>query len=376
MTDFVDALLSAGNKAKGFPSTFTTSTDGETGVIETPAMPGEITDFDDILERCGFDPEVFELDGTPRISRWQAQTPDGVEWMTSYKISVRLRRHAADIDDLVAEIHRSVPIVTTTTASSGVLVVAAGDLQIGKADGDGTEGIIRRFKRSIDRAADEARADPPETILLAFLGDCVEGMVSQQGRVVGNSDLGLTDQLRVLRHLVTYAVLELQGLAGELHVATVPGNHDEAYRSPVPAAPTDSFAIDSVRAVDEAFELAGRGEDLTFHYPLESELALEVEVGGHAFLLAHGHQWRKNGGHFEWWRKQAFSYQTGAHAEYLLAGHRHHFEVDSDSHRFFIQVPALESRSDWWRNQSGQVSNPGIVLLRPGLTQPDKIAVV
>jgi predicted phosphodiesterase len=376
--DFVDALLREDGKAKGRPQGYSTETDGDTGVIETPGLRGDVADFDGILRECGFDPEVFELDGSPRISRWEAQTPDGAEWLTSYRIAVRRKADPADAldaEELVRAIHSGGPDLSLESEGSGVLVVALGDIQIGKASGDGTEGIVRRFRESIAGAMREIEDNPPSSILLAILGDCIEGVVSQKGRVIGSSDLGLTDQLRVLRHLLTHAIRELCRAGVMVHVAVVSGNHDEAFRDPVEASPNDSFAIDSVRAVEEAFVLAG-WEGLTFHYPAESELSLAVTVEGHRFLLAHGHQWRKAGGHFDWWRKQAFSYQTGHDAEYLLAGHRHHFEVDTDSRRFYIQVPALESRSDWWRNQSGQVGNPGMVLLRPGDRQPSMIKVV
>jgi hypothetical protein len=44
----------------------------------------------------------------------------------------------------------------------------------------------------------------------------------------------------------------------------------------------------------------------------------------------------------------------------LLAGHLHHLRVDRES-RTFIQVPALESESTWFRHRAGGVSEPGIV---------------
>src|SRR5699024_1942253 len=101
-------------------------------------------------------------------------------------------------------------------------------------------------------------------------GDCVEGVVSQGGKNIGNNDLTLTEQLRVLRHLMTQTIARFADAGAEVTVASVPGNHDETYRAPVNAKPHDSFAVDSLRAVQEAFELAGR-EDVTFLYPKESE---------------------------------------------------------------------------------------------------------
>lgn len=357
---------------------YTTEYDGERGVIETPRFNAPPDSFDSILSEAGFDPEVFELVGPPVVKTWDAQTPDGVRRLFSYRLTVRRRVEAVDVDELVAAI-----LDTAADAASSErervdapTVFAVGDLQLGKDSGDGTDGIVRRFIRSVDNAVERYRMEPTDTVLIAFLGDCIEGVVSQGGKVIGDSDLVLTDQLRLLRSLMTRAVLAFREVCPNVVVASVPGNHDQTHRSPVEAKPHDSFAVDSLRAVEEAFTLADRLDGLDFRYPEESELGIALEVAGVRFLLAHGHQWR-TGKHFDWWKGQSFSRQSGHDASYLLAGHRHHFSVDTESDRFFVQVPSLEQRSDWWRNKTGQVGNPGAVYLVPGTNgQPRSLAVI
>ena len=372
----IDGLVAEMCKPQQETEGYRTEFDGQTGVIETPRM-GQVESFDDILAEAGFDPERFEMSGHPTVKTWDAQTPDGVSRLYSYKLSVVPRSERVNVDDLVAVIREQAPTARPQAVGSALpAVIAVGDLQLGKGDGDGSEGIVRRFKQSIDRAVERIRIDTPNTALIAFLGDCIDGIVSQGGKVIGGADLTLTEQLRLLRHLFQYAIQEVTKLVPEVHVASVPGNHDETHRQPVEAPAHDSFAVDSLRAVEEAYHLAGRTDGLHFHYPEPSELTIAVTVAGHKFLLAHGHQWR-TGKHFDWWKGQAFSRQTGHDAEYLLAGHRHHFEVDTESDRFFIQVPSMESRSDWWRNKTGQVGNPGAVLMSPGPHgQPSQLAVI
>lgn len=357
---------------------YRTETDGNTAVIETPA--GEVAnDFDQMIRDAGFDPDVFTLAKHPTVKTWDAQTPAGVKRLYSYRLDLTRKAgsEAVRVDDLVKVLHEAgrIPEVTTSGGDKAA-VVAVGDLQLGKGDGDGTEGIVRRFKAAIDTAVADLEDIPAEHVVLAFLGDCIEGSVSQGGKVMAGWDMNLTEQLRLLRHLMTYAIRRLLTVCDDITVASVPGNHDETHRSPLPSEPTDSYAVDSLRAVQEAFDLAGIC-DVEFMYPHRGELTIELEAGsGDGLLLAHGHQWRTDK-HFDWWKGQAFSGQTGSDARYLLAGHRHHFSVDTESERFFVQVPALESRSDWWRNKTGQVGNPGAVFMRLNNTaQPTSIQII
>ena len=348
--------------------------DGEGGeATSRPLLASSEYDPDETLRDAGLDPEMFEVSNF-RFSTWDAQTKAGIETFRSYKFSFRKKAGAdeesVDIEELVDVISGWEPgsDLDGPSGKFGPSVFAVGDLQLGKGDGDGSDGIVRRYMQALEAGIERwasSDADSKE-LLIAFLGDCIEGVVSQGGRNIGNNDLTLTEQLRVLRHLMTQTVARFADAGAVVTVASVPGNHDETHRAPVNAKPHDSFAVDSLRAVEEAFTLAGR-DDVTFLYPKESELAIAATVGGVGFLMAHGHQWR-TGKHYQWWQGQAFSAQTGHDAQWLLAGHRHHLFLDTESDRYFLQVPALEQCSDWWRNKTGQVGNPGAVYLE---VEPD-----
>lgn len=349
--------------------------DGEAGEATSPPVPADQPfDHTKTLEEAGLDPELFEVSNV-RFSIWDAQTKEGQEKFKSWKFNFREKKAEdadllADIDELVDAVLAWRPGATVSEPASkgGPSVFAVGDLQLGKGDGDGSEGIIARYMSALESGIERWASSDAESndVLIAFLGDCIEGVVSQGGRNAGNNDLTLTEQLRVLRHLMTQTVARFADAGARVTVASVPGNHDETHRIPVNSKPHDSFAVDSLRAVHEAYKLAGR-EDVTFLYPGESELTIATTVGGVTFLLAHGHQWGNNK-HYAWWKGQSFSQQTGHDAQWLLAGHRHHLFIDTESDRFFLQVPALEQRSDWWRNKTGQVGNPGAVYLE---VEPD-----
>lgn len=361
-----------GARIPGAPTGHTVHTDGDTATIDTPPISGE-ADFDQILKRCGFDPAVYEIDGSPKVKRWEAQTPEGVEWLSSYGINVRKRADSrVDVDELVRMVHKPAEALGPKADLSGLpTVFAVGDTQLGKPDGDGTEGTVRRFKASVDDAIRLYRSNPTESVLIAFLGDLVEGFVSQGGRVAGYSELTLTEQLRLMRHLALYAIQQFRDACADVHIVTAPGNHGEALRAPFSTKPSDNFDTDVIRSVQEAFDLAGV-DGLTFHYPQGEELAVAVELGGVKILCHHGHSWRP-GKHFQWWEGQTFGKRTGWDAQYLLSGHLHHLHIEASSDRLFIQVPAMESRSDWWVNKTGQTGNPGAVYMIPA---PDGHPVV
>ena len=358
----IDGLNSAGMPKKGYEVT----QEGDVGTIETPYLAEADVDFDQILRKCGFSPDVYEIAGDPKVKRWEAQTPDGIEWLSSYGISVRKRAdQSADVDELVQIIRCEDTAALPPRADLDGLptVFAVGDTQLGKPDGDGTEGTVRRFKASVEKAVALYDKAPTQSVLIAFLGDLIEGFVSQGGKVAGYSELTLTEQLRLMRHLAAHAISEFRAVCADVHVAVAPGNHAEGFRAPFSTKPSDNFDTDVIRAVEEAYNLAGV-DGLTFHYPQGEELAVAVELGDVKILCHHGHSWRP-GKHFQWWEGQAFGKRTGWDAQYLLSGHLHHLHIEASSDRLFIQVPAMESRSDWWVNKTGQTGNPGAIYMIP-----------
>jgi hypothetical protein len=125
----------------------------------------------------------------------------------------------------------------------------------------------------------------------------------------------------------------------------------------------DSHDTESLIAVHDAAQLhPEKFGHVEFFVPTTDELTVVLDVAGTTIAHAHGHQWRP-GKHMEWWRSQAFhnADSIGA-AELLVAGHLHHEFVDTEGSRSFIQVPAMESESTWWRHSHGNRAAPGLVV--------------
>jgi hypothetical protein len=87
-----------------------------------------------------------------------------------------------------------------------------------------------------------------------------------------------------------------------------------------------------------------------------------LDVANTVVAHNHGHPWRP-GKHFEWWQGQAFNKASAMHqADLLLAGHLHHEFVDTEGARTFIQPPAMESESTWFRHNKGTTGAPGLIV--------------
>jgi predicted phosphodiesterase len=317
----------------------------------------------------GLDPAEWAVTGY-RSSEWTM--PNG-ETGVSRKFSFVRAGSPADsnrpnLDELIARIELHQPAARRPEGDHGFLVLL-GDMQFGKIDGDGVEGTLRRTIGCLDRAADRllqySEHYPIGHVHLGWLGDHIEGFVSQGGANVWRTPLTLNEQIRLTRRTMLYALELFAPLAERVSMAAVPGNHGESVRFAGKGVTRydDSHDTESLIAVADAAKLnPGAFGHVEFYVPETDELTVVLDVAGTVVAHAHGHQWRP-GKHFEWWRGQAFSKTSAMHqADLLVAGHLHHEHVDSDGPRTFIQPPSMESESTWWRHAKGTTGAPGLIV--------------
>ncbi|MEU5433797.1 hypothetical protein AB0G73_10510 [Streptomyces sp. NPDC020719] len=325
----------------------------------------------DVLRAHHLDPAEWEVTSF-RSSEWtMANGEPGLSARFSFgRRKVPAEVEHPSVDELLKVFDEASGFVQSDEEGEFTYIVALGDMQFGKIDGDGYEGTLKRAMQCIDKAANllaeyRKRFDI-EHVHLAWLGDHVEGFVSQGGANVWRTQLTLTEQIRLTRRLMAYAITRFASLANRLTVVAVPGNHGEAVRPGGKGVTRydDSHDTDALISVGEALALAG--EDfghVEVYVPDTDELTVVVECSGTVVAHAHGHQWRP-GKHFEWWRGQAFDKTSAMHtADLLLAAHLHHEFVDTDGPRTFVQIPAMESVSTWWRHLKGTRGAPGLMVM-------------
>lgn len=336
-------------------------------IVSRPYDPQCPTDHVSEMGEHGLDPDQWEVTKVRR-SRWQVY--DG-RWLEAFKIDVvpRGSHHAdrADCEALVTRIEKWRPRTTKTKRThEGTFVVPAGDTQLGKPEGGGSEATIDRFlaetEVTLRRLRNSLGRDRvAQTVVLPWMGDCIEGIVSQSGANNMRLDLTPTQQVRVYRRLMWAQVEQFAPLAERLVIPVVPGNHDEPMRiagkQPTPA--DDSWAIEGAVAVQDGVarnpELADKVE---FRFPGHDEMTITLNVGGTRIGMVHGHQFgRGANGWRTWWNDQGGGRTPIGTADVLLAAHLHHLRVqDHGDGRLFLQIPALDGGSQWFKSRKGDAS--------------------
>lgn len=341
--------------------------DGHHGWIQTGPLPERPKTWDEFIRDAGLDPEEVEVEEPVQVRGWDAPQAGGsVVRMRYYRLTVRRRTTKANLDALIkiAKQRRKTPPPPAEKAEAA-FVIALGDLQLGKADGDGTEGTLHRYfettRTAITRYKRIAKGAP---IYLIHLGDCIEGFQSQGGANAWRTTLTTTEQVELYEKILLEQVAALAAVTPNLVVVGIPGNHDEAHR-PLHTY-SDSWAMMAVKSVRNSLEFAGGYDHVKLHTPERDELTLTLDVCGTIVGMAHGHQWRA-GQATTWWAKQSHGRQPVGDADLLLSAHLHHLRIEhTGSDKTWIQVPALESGSQWWKHRTGEWGQPGVLTALVG----------
>lgn len=317
---------------------------------------------------------------------WTRETPEQDKATTQpvwrYRFAVEPAVAGLDIGELVQSVKRRKAAPAERPTGTAAYVIAMGDTQIGKMDGDGPEGTIDRILASVEgqkKRLKELRrlGRPVGDVYALWLGDCIEGFVSQGGGNAWRTQMTLTEQVRVVRRLMLHQIEELAPLADHVVLASIPGNHDEAVRFGKGITRyDDSWAVEAAVQVGDALELnkAAFGH-VSIVVPGRDELTLTLDIAGTRVGLAHGHQFRP-GKAQTWWAEQAHGLQPIGDATLLLTAHLHHLQVMQGGAKTHVQVPAFEGESTWWRHSHGQVAPSGAVTLVVGNGGWSDLAVV
>ena len=262
-------------------------------------------------------------------------------------------------------------------------VLATGDWQLGKIDGDGVSGTVDRIlaatDRSVERIKELKRLNKwSGNAVLALTGDCVEGFVSQNGGNTWRTGLTMTEQVRLYRRLAYHIVTTLSDEVDSLLVIAVPGNHGETVRlaGRMATRMDDSWDVDAIIAIADSLEQNKNAySHVKFVTPQKDEGTVVLDLGGTITAVAHGHQVPR-GDVPKWVAEHAKNMAPVGDAHLVITGHHHHLRVQSLGPRTWIQVPAMESESSWWKHRTGEVSPPGMVSALVGAGTWSELAVL
>jgi hypothetical protein len=331
-----------------------------------------------LLEGWRMDPDVWRIvEGTLLVNRWQTGAGD---WCHQYKAKLRRRiSQRIDVDELLAGLGKwKAPVERDGT---GTLVVCASDWQIGKADGDGTEGTVRRIVESGQRIVAHAKKVKPAQIVVVGMGDLIEGCDGHYASQTFTVELDRRQQVRVVRRLLRDWIVGLSRLGVPMVVSAVAGNHGENRKDG--KAFTGPGDNDDVAVVEVLAEILAANPDafghVAFHIP-DDRLEVLLDVDGWRVGFHHGHvagrgstpqQKQQN-----WWKDHAFMQSLIGDADYLITGHYHHLSVVDHGPRVHFQCPAMDGGSRWWEDRGGGRSASGSLTFMVGESGWDGLRVL
>jgi hypothetical protein len=342
--------------------------DGENGFAVTPAIPdGQVPDFKQFLLEQGFDPDLYEVVGNPRTSRWQKYDES---WLTSYRFNFRLKVREHDLKLLYSQAKKGLPKTPVTINFDKVLVVMLADFQLGKSDSrGGLQEQLERLMAAFTAVEKQAKRGKYAKVILADMGDIVEGFynkasmqqtytnqISQMQQV----DLAITLIWDLVKRVANHATVSF---------ASVASNHCQFRLNgqTVGLPGQDDWGIMIAKQIHRLSEETDMGVEVLIPNPHDESLAIDVFGDQfHILGLWHGHQSNRPEGVPSWWEKQAFGQQPVAAASIGLTGHFHHLRVQelgqhaNGGSRYWIQGKTMDNGSSWYRLNSGSESLPGI----------------
>ena len=344
---------------------------GEEGTVTTQPMEGEnAPDWSGVLRMWGLDPEHFEVVEPVLFNVW-GDTLGILNRQWKGKVIRKGKKLNADIDELIREIKKHKPRQSKQLTGEASLVVVASDWQVGKRDGDGLKGLIGRWLEAIEDVEWRLKelkkiGRPIDSITVLCLGDLVEGCDGHYDIQTFTVEEDRRNQVKIARRLLRDALIRWSKLVPSVTVAAVGGNHGENRKNG--KAFTTLNDNDDVALVEQVAEIFAANPEayghVRFAIPSE-ELSLTLEVHGKIIGISHGHLARNSGsveGKLKnWIAGQALGRQSIGDCDILVTGHYHTFKLADWGGVKWLQAPALDGGSVWWRQSTGEIADAGVL---------------
>jgi hypothetical protein len=346
---------------------------GDSGSITIQA-DGEPEDWDQILTELGRDVAHWVVvGGTVQVRAWDAAIGKGeVKRLHYYRAQIAPRSHfvRAEMFDVLRRAQRRTPAKRHTVSADVAQVECLADWQLGKAgeDGGGTPETVDRIQTCADLALDRARKVKPSRVVLAGLGDILEGCSGWYDGQAFTIDMDERQQFHVATELMMSIIDRFAGY--DVLVTGCTSNHGE--KRPVATGALDSRDLQLLDQVARICAHSERYSHVQFAGPDATDPHVtKFEAAGVRVATTHGHVGFKGGnaaGAAEGWLLGQIRGQApAADAEILISGHRHHLAVaEWGRRRTWFQCPANDGGSRWFRSRTGFQSPAGQLSLLVG----------
>jgi len=370
---FGNAKKSKSQHPKGWEPGLDTTKKEIVSKPQKKAVKPEDHKWDKYLEELGFNPEEFEIIEPFEIRTWTANMGAGeTEQFYYYKAKIISKNLINDRDfdykALIKEIKTKKPKAQKITGKDS-FVVCLSDWQMGKRDGDGTQGIVDRIEQMIPDVKARYKALKKQGVDLSNLyifglGDIVEGCDGFYPMQEFSVEYDLRRQKMIARRLLVKAITEWSPDFKNVVVGCVPGNHGENRKNGKSFTTFgDNFDVSVFDETQEILAMNKAYNHVKFVIP-ENDLWITLDISGTIVGLAHGHQFRTGGRYshqkaVNWLSGQAFGMTNMGDADILISGHFHHLFVINEGKRTLMQCPSVDGGSEWFENMTGRSSYAG-----------------
>lgn len=356
---------------------------GDEGTLTSKPMFEEQSrdfSFDDLLREFKLDPEEYEVQEPVHMNKWEAQTPDGMQWLFQHKVKIVRRRkdpNQVDVQELLTAVDKWRPRKTKPALGEGVFNVVIADWQVGGTEGEaGTADLFGRVAHAIEAVKERAMelrklGRPLGALQIICVGDLVENINGFYDNQLATTDMDLRTQVTVTRRLLTRAVMEWADLFPDVRFIGVGGNHGENRLGGIGgggklmSAWSDNWDLSIYESVSEVLAAnPAKFGHVKFLIPRE-DLCVTVDTCGWILGVHHGHLGRAGANAeqkmFNWYKNMAAGGMPVGDSQILITGHYHHFRYGSWGKCTWLQAPALDNGSRWFQEQVGQHDDPGVL---------------
>ena len=320
-------------------------------------------------------PEGYELQLVEAFKNMNAWTRDSVDqenavtrptWRYRFKVVQKaVTTEITEFRDYVKTLRRA-PKPVKEAPSKRSVVVCYADPQVGKAQhtGGDVSDTEERVVALFTLAEDYINSWEPDSLFFGDLGDACESTQNSSSQKHTNG-LSFPSQIRVARRLFMYGADTFSKMTDDLTVFGVPSNHMQwRENGKAQGTASDDFGLDIVASVQDAFSLNKDAYGhVKFKYPEQYREALVLNVAGLNTGFFHGHQANNPDSISKFIAGQIAGKQALAEAELFVWGHFHSFrETTMLGNLTGLQCPSCDNGSDWFTNNTGIWSEPGLLV--------------
>jgi predicted phosphodiesterase len=287
------------------------------------------------------------------------------------KVVRKGKNEVADIEALMQEIRKHKPKPPKPFVGNASLVICASDWQVGKRDGDGLKGLVGRWLQAIDDVEFRLKelrkmGRSIDSIVVLCLGDLVEGCDGHYDIQTFTVEVDRRDQVKIARRLLRDALIRWSKVVPNITVMAIGGNHGENRKNGKAFTTlNDNDDVALVESVAEIFQANPEAYGhIKFAIPTD-ELSLTLEVHGQIIGITHGHLARSGQGVEgklrRWIADQTLGRQKIGDCDILVTGHYHSFKLADWGGVKWLQAPALDGGSVWWRQSTGEIADVGVL---------------